>query len=153
MNRTEVAKILLEIQEAVYTYHALDRIEDRIKVFNYEDIPFYILKQVYDGIEKIRSIKFPINKTYAIKLGFFKPKKSSRFYHNDDRFNTPVYKVEVDDEKNKPSESKGNQIWAIIVKNTVTTIMLRNSEQSFPKADKIIHNLQNYYEMYKKYNS
>lgn len=137
--RKEVRDILaVLINEANPSSHFKDRVFGRLTstlytrpVFNYQDIE--------REIKIIRNINFPENQSYAIFLKSF-----------------PITFVSKDPYTGK--NSVGNEVWAVVRNNTITTIFFRNSSQRevpVKDVDNIINikNLYNYYIKNKKEDS
>ncbi len=111
--RTIVRGLIQEIfNEAEETAHYIDRVAGRLKsMYTY---PTFNYSTIADSIEIIKKTRFPKGFSYAIKVRKFPESEETTFNFVDPLTN---------------NESVGNEVWAVIRNNNLTSIMFRNSSQ------------------------
>jgi hypothetical protein len=108
--REEIQNILMEVfNEAALSTHFRDRVFDRLTSSLYTR-PNFDYSNIEKEIDLIKKINFNPNESFAIQLRTF----SNTFISKDPDTGTP---------------SIGNEIWAVVRENTITTIFFRKSTQ------------------------
>lgn len=110
----KIVRALIEesLNEAGDTAHYADRVAGRLKsMYTYPAFPY---DTIADSMDIIRKTNFPPNFSYAITVKRFPKAENTTFQFVDPNTNM---------------ESKGNEVWATIRNNRITTIMFRNSGQ------------------------
>jgi hypothetical protein len=129
--RQEIRAILKEVfSEASPTIHFNDRIHDRLTSPLYTR-PNFDYSEVSKQIETIKNINFDPNDSFAIFLKKF-----------------PVTYVSKDPVTGNPSI--GDEVWAVVRNNVITTIFFRNSYQKDVRV-KDVNNILNIKTLYKHY--
>jgi len=120
--KTQILKILREtfIPEAEVDKHTVDRVSDRVLSIPDGDLPKEKKEKIIDKIYEISKHDFDINESYIIFLGDFTPNPKSNLY--GEYKGIPFYDV---------GGSQGNQFWVIIRNNSIDTLMLRMSNQTY----------------------
>ncbi len=123
------------IFESEETKHSLDRLAGRINKL--DSISSFDKEILSDYLDIIRTLNFNKRKSFAIKLLDLKIDEKSEQYVNIK--GREYYKILDFLGKN----STGNEIWAIIRNNSITTIMLRKDIQPKEKlkVDYVVNNL------------
>lgn len=113
------------VKEAEMRQHSLDRVKERIDAMDEEGaLSTPEVSNIKNNIVRLQIVDFPEDKSYAVQLGTFKPRRNSKYFF--DVKSRGYYKI-IDDEI--ISDSTGDQIWAIVRENEVITIMLRKAYQ------------------------
>ena len=139
------------LREALETHHSITRFKNRFGKLNHGDITNYEKSRIIKNLDSVKNYDFPIDESFGILLGDFNVNRNNKNRHRDvsvvqyyDKMakkNIMYYSV-----KDRGDISVGNQIWVIIRRNEIVTIMFRRSSQdgsekhlmdSF-KVDKII---------------
>lgn len=108
--REEIRNVIQEVfSEAAPSIHFKDRVYSRLTSSLYTR-PSFNIEDIEDQIELIKKTNFPEGISFAIQLKLF----------------TDTY-VSKDPETGTPSI--GNEIWAVVRDNVITTIFFRNSNQ------------------------
>lgn len=135
------------MDEAFYKDHSLDRIKQRIAVFSDEDISPKEKERIFDNLTLLGDINLNPKKSFGVLIGTLIPNKFSDYFVD---VNGRGYYTIIDDKVIK--DSTGNQVWAIVRGNDVTTVMLRKEVQTADDeknkfsldVDDIIKNLPSY---------
>lgn len=133
--RDEIRFILREVfSEAMPSSHFKDRVHTRLTSDLYTE-PDFDYSTIQDEINLIKRINFDDKYSFAVHLNTY-----------------PVTYVSVDPETK--SKSVGNEIWAVVRNNKITTIFFRNSSQEFQVAGTdhkmTIKRLRKYYDSKEK---
>ncbi|BBI90584.1 hypothetical protein HYO65_gp192 [Tenacibaculum phage PTm1] len=117
--------------------HLLDRLKERLNEFSEIDIQNKLRNQFFKNIKLVSNHHFENYIDYAVKLGEFEPNKNSKYYYEID--GRDYYRL--NDFFGK--DSTGNEIWVIVRRNRLITVMLRKTIQPYSKmrCDKIIRNV------------
>jgi hypothetical protein len=133
-------KILKIINEEVKLFetevdsHALLRLEQRLDLMSKNgDITQEENNTIRKNLNNIISYeKFNPNKSYGFLLGTFKPNPKSKLYTITNKQNPgiPFYEINSPDDSNELlKDSTGDEFWAIVRNNVITTVMLRKRLQ------------------------
>ena len=119
-----IRKLLREglVPEAAETTHSKERFDDRITKMSVDDISKEKKIEINDNLKEVIKFNFNKKKGIAIKLGDLIINPNSEYYDNG-YYAVPNTKDE--------DLSVGDQVWAIIRKNEIHTVMLRKSDESF----------------------
>lgn len=109
------------LREALDTKHSLERVRERILKMGDVDIDSDRKDRILTDLELVKEFNFPDYESFIIFLGDFKPNPKSTLYDKG------YYKI-VDIVTNK--DSTGDQIWAIVRKNKIETVMLKKHTQT-----------------------
>lgn len=120
-NRIKVKNVILK--EVVNTKHQLERFKTRFNVLCQGDIDNEDKMNILRNVNALNQLTLD-NKSYAVRLGDFKVNKNSKYFID---VNGRGY-YRVNDELFK--DSTGNEFWAIVRNNVITTFMLRKDIQS-----------------------
>jgi len=128
--REEIKMILMEVfSEAAPSNHFKERVYDRLSSTLYTR-PRFDYDSVEDYVELIKKVNFPEYESFAIQLKSY-----------------PVTYTSKD--PSTGSVSIGNDLWAVVRDNVITTIFFRNSSQSVQDTSTdhalTIQNLIRYY--------
>jgi len=110
--------------------HAYERIKKRLDTMKYSgDITPEEYEQIRKNLNLILSNNFD-SKSYGIFLGKFKPNPNSIYYTNKNIYDPgiPFYQI-ISNDGIFAKDSTGDEMWAIVRDNVITTIMLRKSTQ------------------------
>jgi len=129
-----IKEILKEeiVQEAVLNQHALERVEQRLNSMKIDNDLSYGEEQIItNNLQKILSYEFNPNKSFGILLGTFKPNPESRLYTDKNRWNpnVPFYEIYGQGLDDVVKDSTGDEFWAVVRNNVITTVMLRKKSQ------------------------
>lgn len=149
--RTLLEKYLAEteaIPEAEFSHHSDDRINKRIGKLGDNDLSLAEKDKIAYVLKRIKEINFPKNKTFAIMLCHFRANPKSEYFVELKDGNRYYQINDIDD----MAPSMGDQFWAIVRNNVVSTIFLRKSVQTKDIAqnnaklyvDATIKNIDNY---------
>lgn len=131
--RKEIRSIIKEVfSEAVPSSHFHDRVYERLTSVIYTK-PEFDYSKVKKQIDTIKNINFEDNSSYAIFIKRF-----------------PKTFVSKDPLTGQPSI--GDELWAVVRDNVITTIFFRNSSQKETKV-KDVDNVISIKELYKLYTS
>jgi len=129
-----IKEILKEeiVQEAVLNQHALERVEQRLNSMKIDNDLSYGEEQIItNNLQKILSYEFNPNKSFGILLGTFKPNPESRLYTDTNGWNpnVPFYEIYGQGLDDVVKDSTGDEFWAVVRNNVITTVMLRKKSQ------------------------
>lgn len=113
---------LLEVETSV---HFFDRIQQRIDGMK-DDLSSGEMSGILNNLALLRDYEFPSG-SYAVRVGTFYPKPESDLYVSVGRDNRGYYQI-IDDAV--LTDSTGDEIWAVVRDNKVTTVMLRKRIQT-----------------------
>lgn len=135
------------LKEVNASGHFFERVKQRIHGLS-DDISRGEMANILRNIESLKETEFPKG-SFAIRLGNFRPDPESPLYVSVGRDGRGYYRI-MDDEV--LTDSTGDEIWAVVRDNTVTTIMLRKRIQTKDithnndkmDVDNSIYNLQKF---------
>lgn len=133
-------KVLSIINEEIKLFetevdpHALLRLQQRLDLMsNNGDITPKENDTIRKNLNNIVTYeKFIPNKSYGFLLGTFKPNPKSKLYTITNKQNPgiPFYEINTPDDSNELlKDSTGDEFWAIVRNNVITTVMLRKRLQ------------------------
>lgn len=131
-------KVLKIISEEVKLFeteindHALQRLEQRLDLMsNNGDITQRENLTIRKNLDDVITYDFNPNKSYGIFLGSFVPNPKSKLYTDTNEYNSgiPFYEIYVSDKNEIMKDSTGDEFWAVVRKNRITTVMLRKRLQ------------------------
>jgi len=114
--------VLLEVETSA---HFFDRIEQRIHGLK-NDLSSGEMKGTMNSINLLRNYDFPSG-NFAVRVGKFRPNPDSELYVSVGRDGRGYYQI-MDDAV--LTDSTGDEIWAVVRDNKVTTVMLRKTIQT-----------------------
>jgi len=130
--REEIRNVLKEIlNEANPSIHFKDRVHGRLSSTLYTK-PSFNYSDIEKEVELVKKINFNPEKSFAISIKSF-----------------PTTFVSKDPETGNPSV--GNEIWAVVRGNEITTIFFRNSSQRAIPVDNVDYSIK-INTLYKYYN-
>ena len=123
--------------ESIESEHLTQRFEGRINQMPSNAIPNKIKRQIFKNLKRVENIDFG-NKSYGIRLAELQINPNSEMFL--DIKGRKYYRI--NDFLGK--DSTGNEIWVIIRRNKIGTIMLRKDIQPLEKlrVDKVIKNVK-----------
>lgn len=119
------SKFRIALLEVETSKHFFDRIEQRIYGLS-DDLSSNEMRGILHNLNLLKDYTFPSG-SFAIRIGRFKPNPESDLYVSVGNDNRGYYQI-IDD--GVLSDSTGNEIWAVVRDNKVTTVMLRKSIQT-----------------------
>lgn len=122
--RQEIRNILLEVflDEARPSLHFKDRVYNRLTSAVYTR-PFFNYSDVEKQVDLLKKINFNPEKAYAVQIKSF-----------------PTTFVSKDPETGTPSV--GNELWAVVRGNEITTIFFRMSQQRAIPVDSVDYTIK-----------
>jgi hypothetical protein len=122
----------LQMVETALEGHALDRLKERLDLMTKNgDITPKEDNTIRSTLNNIISYEFAPNKSFGIFLGSFTPNPNSKLYTitNSHNMGVPFYEIYVADKSEILKDSTGDEFWAVIRNNKITTVMLRKRLQ------------------------
>lgn len=128
------------LQEAKLNDHALHRVKERLNRMKIDnDLTPREIDIISSNLQKILEYDFSPKKSYGILLGTFKPNPQSRLYTDTNKWDPgiPYYEIYGEGLDDVVKDSTGEEFWAIVRENIVTTVMLRkNNQREFALNDR-----------------
>jgi hypothetical protein len=109
--------------------HSTERMKQRFEVMTKDDISEEEKQNIFNNLEKVVNTNFGKRYSYAIMLGQFRPRITSKYAMKEN--GRDYYQIPAPAELRVGEKSSiGNQVWCLIRNNVVSTIFLRKSEQT-----------------------
>ena len=127
-----IIKEEVQIFETKLNSHAIQRLNERLDMLTKSgDLTQREIGIIKKNLNNILSHDFNPNESYGIFLGSFVPNPKSNLFTNTNSHNPgiPFYEIYGVGNDELMKDSTGDEFWAVVRKNVITTVMLRKRLQ------------------------